>query len=385
MEPTPEAQDSFTPIEFSDEAVTDDAIGKADDWRPSIIQALSPDPVTLGLLVLGGGMVLGAGFVRMAVSPATTATSAIIMVGMLIIAATAYLRPLSATVASYSIPALNRPPTIERSHSIERHGVVKCGQTDILRTDGTTRPYQWIWIEEAAENDRGRTGEYRWYQYVNPVFTIDNKAWLSGTSFEASTGLTYTYGQWNAHYHISDVRPSDPEFQPHGLNLNPNNPGKPYTQYPVPQAIIADGTGNLKRILNAAVRTPARVTGILDAPDFFLRTGKGEERLSQVEQDVRRLIPRHQRTRASRHCPPDQDVAVQVSADIRSYLVCIREGQVHCVGYVSWNYTTDITLRLVWSTSGPVDSGTIPTWIIGSEAVRCGYNLTVGDWTMPCE
>ena len=140
MEPKPEAQDSFTPIEFSDEAVTDDAIGKADDWRPSLIQELSPDPVTLGLLVLGGGMVLGAGFVRVGTSPATSATSAIIMVGMLIIAATAYLRPLFATVASYSIPALNRPPTIERSYSVERHGVVKCGQTDILRTDGTTRP-----------------------------------------------------------------------------------------------------------------------------------------------------------------------------------------------------------------------------------------------------
>ncbi len=268
------------------------------------------------------------------------------------------------TTSLEALPAhLRQPPTQLPATRVRGYGTVHIGQTTTRRPDGTNRDTIWIWIDPESDNDCGRTGTLRWYQFVRVRFFLDGQE-KTPRPMEAATGREFPFGEWTADYHPSEVLSSDPGFSPNGLGLPANDPGKPYMHNPIPGTSTPGGTSEL--------------TGVMDSPEFTDRSN-GEQ--SPIERLTGRFI--RPKVRESRTRPPGTTTVARIVVEVRSYLVCIKDGQAECIGYVSWSMTNEATIRIVWIEEGTV-LGTNRRWRVGSEIVERSSTLDIGDWTMPC-
>lgn len=258
---------------------------------------------------------------------------------------------------------LREPPTRLPATRVRGHGTVHRGRTRTRRPDGTDRDTIWIWIHPDPNNDCGRTGTYRWYQFVRVRFFLDGQE-KSPRPMEAATGREFPFGEWTADYHPSQVMSSDPAFSPNGLDIPANDPGKPYMHNPIPGTSTSGGTSEL--------------TGVMDSPEF---TDRGNEQQSPIERLTGRFI--RPKVTESPTQPSGTTTVARIEVEARSYLVCIRDGQAHCIGYVSWSMSNEATIRIVWREEG-IALGGNRRWRVGSEIVNRSSTLTIGDWTMPC-
>lgn len=349
-------------FEFPDEAIDDTTELRIDGWSPPPPRRVERGPSQrwpILAAVLAGGMALSSALLR-----AGHRGRALLALGLGIGAAAALWRRGPLFEFRYDIPQLNDPPVERPTVPVEGHGEVHVGRTDVPQEGGGNRPYLWLWMVPAADNECG--GSYRWYQFVRPRLFIDERAKRSRAGFTAATGLEYHLDEWNPDYHVSETGPADPAFSPGDLGLDAGRAGKPFRHYDVPGTRTGGGT--------------SRLTGVLDAPNFCVRSADGQ---SQAERFLGRFIKPHEREAEQPQAPPNREVQVRIEVQGRSYLVCIRDGQAHCIGYVSWTYVNDVGVRLVWREAG-IAGGTNRKWKLGSTLTRCASSLTIGDWTRPC-
>ena len=260
----------------------------------------------------------------------------------------------------YDIEQLNNPPEEEDEIDAEEHGTVHRGHTDVPLDDDHERPYIWIWLEPPLRTDCN----YQWYQFVRPTFSIDGQERVSDREFEAATGRTVQYGVWNPDYHESEILDSDPGFSPDGLDLEADNPGKPFKQYHVPGTQLPGSSTSV-------------LTGILDAPNFCNRTNTHHAEAELIIED---RIPDNEQTVVQAPAPPDQAVNIAIAVEARSYLVCIdRDGGIDCIGYVEWTYTNDVDIRITWVQDG-IELGSHPRWVLSTEITSCEFSYEFGDW-----
>ena len=281
------------------------------------------------------------------------------------------------------VPELRNPPQEEPTIPVDGHGVVHRG-----RTDSEDRPYFWVWIDPYENNGCTPGGSYRWYQFVRPRFFIDSdgdgqnyeeKNYKPGDSIpprplkvKAITGLNARFGQWNPDYHAEknkngkNVTPGIP-FSPEELDLD--NPGKPHKIYDVPGTQPPGGT------------TP--LGGLLDAPNFL--NGDNKKRLPAPIQLLHRDSTNLKDKIEYEGQPPESFVNLRVVIEVRSYLVCVKDGEVECIGYVSWTYTQDARVRLYYIQKGiKLGSNKSKLGVLKSEVVDSSSTLDIGGWTSPC-
>ena len=263
-------------------------------------------------------------------------------------------------------PILNVPPQEEEPDTVDGHGIVHRGRTDVTLPNDVTRPYIYIWFVPSSGNECGTSGTYRWYQFVHLRFYINGQEKQVKDSIKGATGLNYKFGMWNPDYHKEDPQSTGPGFTPSGLGLDNKNSGKPFKHYDIPGTRTAGGTSPL--------------TGILDSPDFCNRNDKNTKQ-SPIERLLGGFL--NPKEKEALNQPPSQEVNVRVVVEVRSYLVCVQGDQAHCIGYVDWTSTNDARIRLVWRESGTV-LGTNKKWKVGSEFISVNYTLTIGGWHEPC-
>lgn len=267
-------------------------------------------------------------------------------------------------IAPYKQPELNRPPGDISTTTVARHGDVKTGRTNVRDPDGTTRPHISIWIVPSADNLCGRSGSYRWYQFVRINFFINNRQKRLRHGITGITGLTYPFDQWTPDYHVGDPGTVGPDLSPPGLNLPAGTAGKPFKPYGIGGQLTGGGTSLL--------------AGVVDAPNFCNR---GRQALSPIERLYRRFVSVREVERRTQ--PPESRRTVKIEVEVRSYLVCVKDGQAECIGYVGWTYTNEADLRLVWRASGTT-LGANRRWVLGSEIIECRHNLSIAGWTAGC-
>jgi hypothetical protein len=347
--------------EENDEPEAEDALP---DSRPAFRSdaprgALEKLALPAGAALAAGGLVWLLYSGRVLLPFLTIATGAGLAAGGLLAQ-----RRASTPIAPYQQPELNRTPGSISTTTVARRGDVKTGRTDVREPNGTTRPYISIWIVPSANNLCGASGAYRWYQFVRIRFFINNRQKQLRRGILGATGLTYPFNQWTPDYHQGDPGTVGPDLRPPGLNLPAGTAGKPFKPYGIGGQLTGGGT---------SLRT-----GIIDAPDFCNR---GRNALSPIERLYRRFVSVREVER--RRQPPEARRTVKIEVEARSYLVCVKDGQADCIGYVGWTYTNEADLRLVWNASGTT-LGTNRRWVLGSEIFQCRHSLTIAGWTAGC-
>jgi hypothetical protein len=360
----PEEPDPLIELDEEGEDSPDEELLVLPDSRP----ALRPAPVAGGLarlaLVAGAGLAV-AGLIWLMTSSEPLLPLVVIAAGAGLAAGGIIAQRRARTpLRPYEQGELNRAPGNISTTTVARHGDVKTGRTDVREPDGTTRPYISIWIVPAADNLCGATGSYRWYQFVRIRFFIGNQHKPLRRGIVGATGLTYPFDQWAPDYHKDDPGTVGPDLSPPGLGLPAGTAGKPFKPYGIGGQPTAGGT---------SLRS-----GVVDAPNFCNR---GRNALSPIERLYRRFVRVREVER--RNQPPDARRTVKVEVAVRSYLVCVKDGQADCIGYVGWTYTNEADLRLVWRASGTT-LGTNRRWVLGSEIIQCRHNLAIAGWTLGC-
>lgn len=349
-------------FEFPDEAV-DESTLRIDGWSPAPPRRPGGDavpPWLPGAAAFVAGMAAGAAlFGRRRHGRALLALA-------LGLGGAALLGGRRVFAVRYDIAELNEPPVEAPTVPVDGHGVVHRGRTDVPQDGGGNRPYLWIWLVPDPDSECLSTGSYRWYQFVRPRLFIDGRPKRDRRRFKAATGLEYALDEWNPDYHVSEVGPGDAAFAPGGLGLAADRAGKPFRHYDIPGTDTGGGT--------------SRLTGVLDAPNFCVRSDDG---LSQAERFLGRFIKPHEREAEQPQAPPERNVQVRIEVEGCTYLVCVGNGAPQCVGFVAWRYVNDVAVRLVWREAG-IAAGTNRRWKLGSQLVRCASSLTIGDWTQPC-
>lgn len=352
-------EDPVGPTDWEDENAT--AI-HVPAWRPT--PRPHRDRTTIGLLALSALLLVASAVRGRATRWEGIAPLAAAVAGVVTAAATILVRGLPLAQLRYPIPELNEPPQQEDPVEVPGHGTLRRGRTELPLKDDSTRPFLWLWLDHAADNECGPGGTYRWYQFVRPRFFVNGDEKRLSRDIEGATGRRYDFGEWNPDYHVKEVKPHEPDFNPDGLE--PTEPGKPLKQYPIPGTTTPDPL------------TRRRLTGVLDAPDFCTRK---RNRPAPIERLLRRTI--RPPVVESPNRPDEREVTVEVRIEARSYLVCIRDDQVECIGYVSWEYTNEARIRVVWQQRGTV-LGTNRRWEPATELLSCERRLTIGGWSMPC-
>ncbi|MDR8390812.1 hypothetical protein NC796_06670 [Aliifodinibius sp. S!AR15-10] len=365
----PETPSEFA-FEFTDRENKNSEIFKLPAWRPSFRSGSKLDGVSAVLFAVAA-LIIAYGIFQGSSNEWSTVSAWIyIFVGVATAIATPFLRTTFVPYFTYDIPALNNPPEEEEPVPVEneedkRQGTVHRGRTEVpLNGDDNTRPYIWLWFDAAEGNDCGRMGNYRWYQFVNLHFYIDDRKKKVTTPIEGATGLDYHFDKWNPDYHPGELPPDAPDFSP--PKLGPKSPGKPFRDYDIPGTQTGGGT--------------SRLTGVLDSPNFCNR---GDQQQAPIERLVGRFIPDEAKVIEQPDQPGGRQTTAKVKIEARSYLVCVRGEQVECIGYVSWTYTIEADIRLVYRNVG-VAGGLTKRWELGSEILNCELDLDIGNWTMPC-
>ena len=353
---------------------------KTKDWGPILIKELLPNPLTVVLLITGGGMVLGAGTVRIGAGSSTSLTLGIILLGTLIILATSYLCSIFKVVSRYKIPMLNMAPIIKHSYALPTHETIKCGVINVRDENESTRPHTLIWIENSTKTTSGSVNNYQWYQYVRPVCSINDVKQLDGKIFKSPTGLTYMYGRWNPDCYNPEIKKPNLAFCPSGLDLQDENPVMPYKNYPIPQTMLKQAYTNLKMILTPMTQGKDQVMGIFDPPKILYPPITEPPNTTQIEKYFLTLISTDQHIKHSHQKPDSENIFVMVSVDVRSYLICTRDNDLHCIGYMPWNSTTNVKLSAHWNELDSNTSERLPTWKINLNAIDYSYKLTTENW-----
>ena len=73
----------------------------------------------------------------------------------------------------------------------------------------------------------------------------------------------------------------------------------------------------------------------------------------------------------------------RIVIDARTYLTCIKDGKVTCIGYVPWTYTQSATVSLTWRDAGGA-GGVTRVYKLTARLTTCVSTLTIGDWVSPC-
>ena len=333
------------------------------DGRP----ALKVPSTNLPTLLIGTGFaLLLVGFVLLFQSEQALMPGLVLATGVVLAGAGAGVLATRrrTPTAPYVQPELNRAPDSIDTTTVARHGDVNVGRTRVREPDGNPRDYISIWIVPSAGNACGAAGAYRWYQFVRINFFIDGRRKRLRRGIKGATGLTYPFNEWAPDYHQGDPGTVGPDLTPPGLTPAPGNPGKPFRPYGIGGQLTAGGT---------SLRT-----GVIDAPNFCER---GRDALSPIERLHRRFLrPREvERPRP----PPDVNRTLKVEVEVRTYLVCVTDGQAQCIGYVGWSYTNEADVRLTWTESGTA-LGANKKWVLGSEILATRHTLTIAGWTAGC-
>jgi hypothetical protein len=244
-------------------------------------------------------------------------------------------------------PELRQPPVEAPPTTVPGVGIVHRGRTAV--TDGDLpRDYFWIWLQR---DPNAACPEFRWYQFVRPRLFINGVDVGADETFEPATGLRTTFGKWNPDYHVDPSRQEDRDRLRDGLpklpgftpDLPPDTPGgdppdvepgKPHIEAKVPGAHGVTGVTS----------TGPRALGLLDSPNFTQRPKPDVP--SQIEQSWHDNTPRW--TGEAPPPPLTGTDIVEVRVEMRSYLVCIEDGEARCIGCVSWTHTSRAELRWDW-------------------------------------